>query len=277
MEITNGSIIERQDYFMNYKMVKQDIYIFTGTEYNSNAILILNNDEAVLVDGLASHADAIELREIISRIFKTKVSYIISTHYFSDHMAAFCLFPKSKIIAHKNFLHTFTSELFRSEEERERFAEPSIVFDSCLQLEWGIYVLNIFHNPGHTLSTVAIDIEVADLIITGDHVFGNVVYLCYSTPEMIREALHKIRITNRSIVITGHNGIASMDKINDGLGYLERLERYVKEARVHNSKQLILNIKIEDCVKLKANITEPERIFHQRNLQLIIDKGLFSK
>lgn len=92
---------------------------------------------------------------------------------------------------------------------------------------------------------------------------------------MIREALNKIRMTNRSIVITGLNGIASMDKINDGLGYLERLEKYVKEARVHNSEQSILNIKIEDCVKPKANIAEPERIFHKRNLQLIIDKGLF--
>lgn len=80
---------------------------------------------------------------------------------------------------------------------------------------------------------------------------------------MIRESLNKIRMTNRSIVITGLNGIASMDKINDGLGYLERLEKYAKEARVHNSEQSILNIKIEDCVKPKANITEPERIFHK--------------
>lgn len=53
---------------------------------------------------------------------------------------------------------------------------------------------------------------------------------------MIREALDKIRMTNRSIVITGHNGIASMDKINDGLEYLTRLERYVKESRIQNSK-----------------------------------------
>lgn len=262
---------------MEFKMVKQDIWIFTGAEFNANAILIVNNDEAVLVDGLASRADAIELREIISKTFKTKVSYIISTHYFSDHMAAFALFPESKIIAHQNYLHTFTSELFRSEEERARFVEPSIVFDSHLQLKWGSHILTIFHNPGHTLSTVAIDIDTADLIITGDHVFGNVVYLCYSTPEMIREALNRIRMTNRSIVITGHDGTASMDKVNDGLGYLKRLERYVKEARIHNSEQFILDIKIEDCVKPSANITEPERIFHQRNLQLIIDRGLFFK
>lgn len=49
-------------------------------------------------------------------------------------MAALSLFPESKIIAHKNYLHTFTSELFRSEEERGRFVEPSIVFDSCFNL-----------------------------------------------------------------------------------------------------------------------------------------------
>jgi cyclase len=262
---------------MEFKMVKKDIFILTGSEFSSNAILILNNDEAVLVDGLASHADAIKLREIISKTFKTKVKYIISTHYFSDHMAAFSLFPESKIIAHKNYLHTFTSELYRSQEEKERFVKPSIIFDSCLQLEWGIYILNIFHNPGHTLSTIAVDIEAADLIITGDHVFYNVAYLCYSTPEMIREALNKIRMTNRSIVITGHNGIASMDKINDGLEYLMRLERYVKESRAKNSEELILNIKIEECVKPKVSITETERIFHKRNLQFIIDKGLFSK
>lgn len=36
---------------MEFKMVKQDIWIFTGAEFNANAILIVNNDEAVLVDG----------------------------------------------------------------------------------------------------------------------------------------------------------------------------------------------------------------------------------
>jgi len=260
---------------MEFKMVKEDIYVFIGTEFNSNAVLILDNNVALLIDGLASNEDAVELREIITHNLNARVEYIISTHYFSDHMAAFSLFSESKIIAHKNYLHTFTSELYRSEEEKGRFVKPKIVFDNNLLLEWGKYTLNIFHNPGHTISTIAIDIAEADLIITGDHVFQNVVYLCYSTPESIKEALSKIRMTNRSIVITGHNGVSTMNEIDAGLLYLERLEKYVKYARETNNEQSILDIKLEDCIKLGTKIIEVERIFHQRNLQLIVDRRLF--
>lgn len=65
-------------------MVKKDIFILTGSEFSSNAILILNNDEAVMVDGLASHKDAIKLKEIISKTFKAKMKYILTNRRRSE-------------------------------------------------------------------------------------------------------------------------------------------------------------------------------------------------
>src|SRR4030095_13934090 len=121
-----------------------------------------------LVDGMASFQDAEELRKKIEIDLRKQVRFIIVTHYFSDHLAALKLFPRAQIVAHQNYMLTFSNEKFRTAEEEANFVEPTMLISDALLMKWGQYTLEIFHNPGHTQSTVSIDVPEADLIMAAD-------------------------------------------------------------------------------------------------------------
>lgn len=262
---------------MRIDQLESDIYILVGETYGANSTAFINGDDLLLVDAMASHADAEELKNFIEKGLKKQVRFIICTHYFSDHMAALKLFPQAQIIAHKNYMHTFTSEKYRTAEEAAHFVEPTIQISDGLVMKWGKYTLDIFHNPGHNMSTINIDVPEADLLMIGDTVVGNLVYLLYSTPEMFIPALKRAQRRNRSRLITSHQSIRSGKAIDNALFYVDRLQENVRAARRSSAnREAILTIAIESCLPAGVEGTNFERISHQRNLESIIERGLFA-
>jgi cyclase len=118
------------------QQIESDIHVFIGEAYDSNSTAFVRGDEVLLVDGMASRADAEGLRERIEAGLKKRVRFIIATHYFSDHLAALALFPDAEIIAHRNYLHTFTTERRRTEEEEANFVEPTMLVSDGLVMRW---------------------------------------------------------------------------------------------------------------------------------------------
>src|SRR2546423_11180994 len=150
---------------MFVNQIENDVYLLIGETYQSNSTAFISHDEVLLVDALASRADAEKLREFVEIELEKKVRFIVSTHFFTDHMAALNLFPQARVIAHKDYLDTYNSELYRSEEEETHFREPDILVSDKMQIRWGKYVLDIFHNPGHTPSTLGLDVKAANLLM----------------------------------------------------------------------------------------------------------------
>src|SRR5215210_5195976 len=106
---------------MRVRQIAPDVYSLVGEAFDSNSTLIVNGDEALLVDAMASRADAEQLRSFVESELGKRVRFIICTHFFSDHLAALKLFPAASVIAHRNYTHTFDAERFRTEEERAHF------------------------------------------------------------------------------------------------------------------------------------------------------------
>ena len=262
---------------MQIDHLESDIYVLVGETYGANSTAFINGDEVLLVDAMASLADAEAMKNFIEKELQKQVRFIICTHYFSDHLTALKLFPQAQIIAHKNYLHTFTTEMYRSAEEEAHFVEPTMQISDGLVMKWGKFTLDIFHNPGHTLSTINIDVPEADLLMVGDTVVGNLAYLFYSTPEMLTSALQRARRRNRSRMITSHQSVHGSQAIDNALIYVKRLGKNVRTAR-HSSANgnAISNIALESCLSPGVEGTDFERIFHQRNLEAIIERRLFS-
>ncbi|HEY7545139.1 MAG TPA: MBL fold metallo-hydrolase [Blastocatellia bacterium] len=262
---------------MQVQQLEADIYALIGETYKSNSVAVIDRDDALLVDAMADQRDAESLRSFIEDDLKKRVRLIICTHYFSDHLAALRLFPQSLIVAHKNYRHTFDSELFRSEEERGHFVEPDILISDEMTIRWGRYNLDIFHNPGHTMSTLNIDIPEADLLLTGDTVVGNIVYIAYSTPQMFFTALERARRRTRCHIIGSHLGRREGSAIDHALHYLASLQSRVRSAReTSDSKEAILNIELKDCLASGLEASSFESIFHKRNLDSIVERNLFA-
>ena len=262
---------------MQIERMEPDLFILVGKTYGANSTVFVNGDDVLLVDAMASRADAEKLRHFIEQELQKQVRFIICTHYFSDHLAALKLFPRAQILAHKNYLHTFTTEKYRSAEEVAHFVEPTIRISDGLVMKWGRYTLDIFHNPGHTLSTVNIDVPEADLLMVGDTVVGNLVYLLYSTPEMFVSALDRARRRNRGRLISSHQTVRSGESIANALFYLERLQDQVRAARRSpGDREAILEITLESCLAAGVKGSSFERTSHRRNHDSILELQLFA-
>lgn len=260
---------------MREQQIESDIHLFVGETYHSNSTAFVRGDEVLLVDGMASRADAERLRERIEAGLGKRVRFIIATHYFSDHLAALKLFPEAEIIAHQNYLHTFSTERHRTEEEAANFVEPTMLVSGELVMKWGRYTLEIFHNPGHTMSTLSIEVPEADLVMAGDNVVGNIAYFSYSTPEMARHALRRLQRRGRSRLISSHLGARSSEAIDNAIGYLECLTTNARAAWAAGvGGDSILRIPIETCLSPELTASPYEELYHRRNLESIVDRRL---
>ncbi|HKO58982.1 MAG TPA: MBL fold metallo-hydrolase [Thermoanaerobaculia bacterium] len=226
--------------------IADDIHLFIGQAYGANSLVLLKRSDALLIDGMGSRADAAELKRIVEQDLGVRVNVVIQTHYFADHMAALGLFPEAEILAHVDYKETWESERFRSEEEATHFVEPTMLIHDRLTLRWGRHTLDVFHNPGHTPSTLNVDIPSADLLHVADTLVGNIVYLAYSDAERMAVAVERLRARGRSRVLASHGGIEDAVAIEKAAKYLEDL--------VNGSQP-------------SAPLNDFEAIFHQRNLE----------
>ena len=262
---------------MHIHEIEPDILVMIGETYGANSTAFINGEDVLLVDAMASRKDAEELREYIETKLRKTVRFIISTHYFSDHMAGLKLFPRSQIVAHRNYSHTFYTEKFRTREEMDHFVEPGILIEDGVLMKWGRYTLDVFHNPGHTMSTINVDIAEADLLMVGDTMVGNMVYLAYSTPEIFRHALARLERRGRSRVVEGHLGARSARAISSAGFYLNSLEEKARAARRQpTAEDAIMEIDLQSCLEPDVESTDFENIFHKRNLNTIIERNLFA-
>ena len=256
--------------------IARDVFLFVGERFRANATAIISGREVLLIDGLASRRDARELKRVLVGDWKKTVRWIISTHYFSDHMAAFGLFPGAPVFAHRNALHTFWSEDFRTPEEAAHFVEPSILVGEGMSLRWGAYTLDVFYNPGHTMCTLNVDVAEADLLFAGDTAVGNIAYLHYGPPRLMTDALTRALARGRSRVVLGHGTPVGSDTLCHARTYVGRLEEQVRRARARKgSSSTIGEIPLASCLADGVTGSEFERFFHERNLASIVSRNLF--
>ena len=251
------------------------MHVAIGDKLQSNSTIFINGSDALLVEGMAAREDAEELRNYVETELNKRVRFILCTNYFSDHMAALKLFPHARIITHKDYSHTFAIEAFRSAEESDFFVEPHILVSDELVIKWGDVTLNIFHNPSQTMTNLNIEVPECDLIIASDAVVGNIVYLRYSSMDVLNRALKRLQRVGRKSLLTGHMGIRSTDAINHALFYLGRLREIVVAARqTSEPPESIKKTELQSCLPAGVVATDFEQAFHRRNLETIVARRL---
>ena len=262
---------------MRTEQLEKDIFVITGEFYQSIATAFIRGDEVLLVDALASREDAEKLQKFIETELKKKVRFVVLTHYMCDHLAGLKLFPNAEIVAHQNFRQTFDSQKSISPEEADFFVEPSIVFSDKIAIKWGRLTLDIFHNPSHTQSTVGIDVPEADLLLIGDAVFGNTIFLSSAgEPELFESAIKNLRSRNRSRIVPGHITIRDKTVFENAEFYLKSLQTQVEKARrSSNGENAIQQISMKSCLPNGVVASDFEDEFHRINLKLIIERKLF--
>ncbi len=180
-------------------------------------------------------------------------------------------------MAQRYFPHSYHSQRGRTVEDDGDFVPPTIVFGDSLTLDWGRHRLALFHNPGHTLATIGIDVPGSDLLFTSDNVVGHIAYVSSSAPELIASALERLRRFRRGRIVPGHIGPLEGSAPDDAYFYLERLGERVRRARRDGSPdEAIRRIGIEECLAPGVEPTAFEREWHGQNLERIVERRLFA-
>ncbi len=258
---------------MKTEILGPSVHLAIGDKLQSNSTIFINGSDVLLVEAMAARVDAETLRHYVETELNKRVRFILCTNYFSDHMAALKLFPHAQIITHKDYSHTFAIEAFRSAEESDFFVEPHILVSDDLAIKWGDVTLNIFHNPSQTMTNLNVDVPECDLIIASDAVVGNIVYLRYSSMDVLSRALKRLQRAGRKYLLTGHMGIRSVDAVDNALFYLERLREIVIAARASSdAAESLLKTELQACLPPGVVATDFEQAFHRRNLETIVDR-----
>ncbi len=260
---------------MRVEELSPDLFLFRGETYDSGSLAVLAGERAILIDGLASVHDARALRRILVEEWGKRVDLLISTHFFSDHMAAWNLFPEAELLAHASAVQTFWTEEFRTPEEAAHFRAPTRLLSGRLELVWGRFAIEVFESPGHTGDALQVDLPDADLLHVGDAAVGRMAYLHYSAREPIDRALERALSRGRSRILRSHGPVAGPEALRSARAYLAGLEEGVREARRAGTR--IASIPIASCLPEGEPATEFEALFHRRNLASIAARGLFAE
>lgn len=256
---------------------ESDILVFRGAAYESLATAFVHGRDALLVDALAEQGDAEAMRSHLEGRLGLRVRLILVTHYMSDHMAALRLFPRARIAAHRHYAHTFLSQRNRSPQEEREFVPPSIELGGDLSFDWGRHRLRVFHNPGKTPCMLNVDVAAADLLICSDNLVGNTAYLSYTAPELLDAGLERLQQLDRGRLIPGHMGALPGAAVGNARHYLAHLREQVTVARGQaDATASIRAISIEACLAPGVVPTEFEREWHARNLEVVLERGVFA-
>lgn len=264
---------------MQIQQIDTDIVLFIGPTYESLATAFIDGDRVLLVDALASEADAELMRQHIEETLGKRVTTIVLTHCHTDHMAGVRLFPEAEILAQRLFMYTFMERRDRPRSEYRDFVQPTSVIDQQLTIPWGRHTLNVFHNPGKTVCTLNIDVPSADMLFVGDHIVARTAYVGASTPEVIDDAIARLcELPRRSRVVPGHVGIQPWSALEDARHYLatltERVWAYRTSMPAPWDDAEIDAIDIEACMAPGLIPNDFERYWHRQNLLRIVDRHL---
>lgn len=259
---------------MHVEELDRDLFHFRGAVYDSGSLVLLDGDRALLIDGLAAVEDARRMRRTLVEDWGKGVTLLVSTHFFSDHMAAWNLFPEAELLAHANAVQTFWSEAFRTPEEAAHFRAPTRTLAGRLELTWGRFRLEVFEAPGHTADALNVDIPSADLLHVGDAAVGRMAYLHYSAPGPLDRALERALSRGRGRILRSHGRVAGPEVLVSARGYLRGLGERVRGARRDGAN--VADIPIEACLPEGEPATGFETFFHRRNLASIEARGIFA-
>lgn len=251
-----------------------DVLVVTGGAYESNCTLFLHGRDVLMVDALGSRADAEALRRFVQDELHARVRLVVCTHGFSDHLAGLGVFPEALVVAHARFEDTFRAERFQSEEEAGFFRAPELRLAGPLHLTWGRHALEVFPNPGHTASTLNVDVPGMDLLFSADSAVGNMAYVAYGEPAAIDSALAVSEARGRSRVIQGHGGVVSPRTLGSARHYLRTLGTAVRDAQWEPER--VRAIALDACLPEGVRGREFEAVFHRRNLDEALSRRLWA-
>lgn len=238
-----------------FEEVMEGVYQARGTgnvAVGSNAAVIINDDDVLLVDSHISPAAASALLDELREITDKPVRYVVNTHFHFDHAHGNQIYPgEVEVIGHE-----FTREMLASGESVGRtyqgfqemmsaqpgYAEgqqglvptpPTTTLSERMTLHRGGREIRLlFFGRGHTGGDIVVHLPQERALITGDLLLPGVPFMGDGFPMDWVDTLEELKGLPVDVVIPGHGSPFS------DLGRIDALQSYLRDlwARAADSR-----------------------------------------
>lgn len=229
-----------------FEQVVEGVYQARGTgnvAVGSNAAVIINRDDVLLVDSHISPAAASALLSELAAITDKPVRYVVNTHFHFDHAHGNQIYPAEvEVIGHE-----FTREMLVNGESVGRtyqgFQEamagqpgyvegqeglvptpPTTTLSERMTLHRGGREIRLlFFGRGHTGGDVVVHLPQERVLISGDLLLPGLPFMGDGFPEDWVDTLEELKALPVDIVVPGHGSPFS------DLGRIDALQSYLRD------------------------------------------------
>ncbi|MEU3731039.1 MBL fold metallo-hydrolase [Streptomyces sp. NPDC033538] len=205
----------------------------------SNAGLLTDAGESVLVDTAATRARALRLREAVLRTEPRPPRLLVSTHFHGDHTFGNHLFPEALVVAHERARDDVTAaglhltglwpDVCWGDPE---VVAPQLTYRDRMTVHAGSLRAELLHpGPAHTTGDTVVWLPERRVLFTGDLVMAGVTPFCpMGSVAGSIEALRTLRALGARTVVPGHGPVGGPELFDVNEEYLRRLQRLAADG-----------------------------------------------
>ena len=248
-------ILAAQDLGPNIRKIGDGIYVYVGTNFNSNCGIVLTQEGVVLVDSGHNPTDSRAILEAVKKLTPMPVRFLLDTEPHPDHTTGHFVFsPPAIIVAHDGASESMrnreketpgrieklagVSPQMRAALEGYRFVPPHVEYRQKMTLNVGERTFELLYQKGvHSEADTAVWLPKERVLFSASGIVVNQFNILrpFVTIPDILAASKMMKALNPEFVIPGH-GIPGTVKIFDDTEkyyalLLERVGKLVKDGK----------------------------------------------
>ncbi|MDH5682216.1 MAG: MBL fold metallo-hydrolase, partial [Spirochaetota bacterium] len=268
--------------FMTLESFGDNIYMVRGVHsmpskenrgFMSNAYGILTSEGWVLIDSLATGELSKRFVNLLFKVKKAPIIYVIITHYHMDHWfgASTLKGPNTKIIGHKTLKERFDQGLatenlkrlntmFKGIFDTVRLLPPDILVSDSLTITAGgeDFIIQSM-TPAHTNTDITVYMSSRKLMFVGDLVNYKRVPNAHADTSSSKnwlKCLEDMKKSESKYFLSGHNKPLTKKALDFMTGYLlflrQNIAKYQEEGLSYDQIKDKLNSKAYSDLKMSG-------------------------
>jgi cyclase len=246
-------ILTAQDLGPNIRKIKDGIYVYVGTNFNSNCGIVLTQEGVVLIDSGHNPTDSRAILEAVKKLTPMPVRFLIDTEPHNDHTTGHFVFsPPAIVVAHEGATASMKqgysqernqklmaqSPEMRAAFEGFRLVLPHIEYRDKMTLNVGERSFELFYLKGvHSEADTAVWLPKERVLFSASGIVVNQFNILrpFVTIPDILAAAKMMKGLNPEVVIPGHGTPGTVKIFEDTEKYyallVERVGKMVKEGK----------------------------------------------
>ena len=248
-------VLPAQDLGPNIRKIKDGIYVYVGTNFNSNCGIIITQEGVVLIDSGHNPTDSRAIFDAVKKLSPLPIRFLLDTEPHPDHTTGHFVFsPPAVIIAHEGATESMvgreketpgrieklagTSPEMRKALDGYRFVPPQVEYRQKATINLGERTFELMYLKGvHSEADTAVWLPKERVLFSASGIVVDQINILrpFVTIPDILAASKMMKALNPEFVIPGHGQPGTVKIFDDTEKYyallLERVGRLAKEGK----------------------------------------------